>query len=110
MFFPIPSIEKCLFNILYKGDNQSLKKKINDCFFTVKSVDTLITDFNKSGTKLDNKKFYSFIKKDLNSRKIEESEFILNLLQILFSEISVKNFTEQLEQMISINKSKQKGY
>lgn len=101
IFFPILSIEKCLFNILYKGDNKSLKKKINDCFFTVKSVDTLITEFNKSGTKVDNKKFYSFIKKDLALRKIDENEFIISLLPILFSEISVDDFTTCLGKMLS---------
>ncbi len=108
IFLPIPSIEKCLFSYLYKCDNKKLRKKINDRFFTVKNIDTLIEEFNKNNPadkKSINKKFYTFIKNDLKSRKIDETEFIQALLPILFSEIDITKFSYNLERIVSTSKN-----
>lgn len=102
LFLPILSVEKLLFKILYKNEiSPTLKKKINDRFFTVQNIDTLKAEFIKKGYKEDNKKFYSYLKDNLSSRKIEEGEFITMLLPILFSEISTENFENNLEAMLS---------
>ncbi len=105
LFLPIPSIEKCFYNILY-GDKygKALKKKINDRFFTVKSIDELKSEFERTRNTVreeDNKKLYSHLKKDLLNRKIDENEFIANLLPILFEEIPIDEFAAQLKSIIS---------
>ena len=101
IFLPIQSIEKCLFKILYKNENIKLKKQINDRFFTLKNIETLKSEFIASGTKEDNKKFYLYLKKDLESRNISELEFISKLMEILFTEISITEFENTLKKCMT---------
>ena len=76
---PIASIEKFLFDVLYRGSNKSLKKRIGDKFFHLKSIEALIAEFNKQNPNPSDKGFYRLLVKDLKSRKIEETTFIENL-------------------------------
>ena len=102
IFLPIASIEKCLFDILYNEKfGLKLKKDINDNLFTCKSVDTINSEFIDDGCTLENKKFYNYIKKDLKQRNIEEGEFIIKLLNILYKEISFEDFDEKLKKELN---------
>ena len=61
LFLPIECVEKFLYKNLVESPNQRMKKIINDKYFQVDSIDTLISEYHKKyPTKPDHaeKKFY----------------------------------------------------
>ena len=72
---PFPSIEKYLFEILYKGNDLKLKKQFGDKYFQLKSIDILISEYNHANDKANNKSFYSHLLHDLEQRNITEDAF-----------------------------------
>ena len=103
LFLPIYSIEKCIYDKIFNDNDKQFKKKVNDRFFTLKSINELVSEFTSkySSKNHDNKNFYNFIKGDLESRNISEMEFIDNLLPILFECVSTIKFENNLSKMIN---------
>ncbi len=104
IFLPIKSIEKYLYEVIYNKSNMILRKKINDKYFTLRSLDDLISDFNKkyktqpSGA---DKKFYFKLKKDLESRKISEEIFIEKLIVDIKEHVDFSSFRRNLRELLS---------
>jgi energy-coupling factor transporter ATP-binding protein EcfA2 len=99
LFLPIPSIEKFLFNQIYTQSSREFKKKINDKYFQLKSLDKIIIEFNNENKELPtnpDKKFYRYLKDDLKSRKISEDVFIESLCYDIFAFVSFESFNKQL--------------
>ncbi|MHB0929641.1 MAG: ATP-dependent nuclease [Candidatus Nanopelagicales bacterium] len=95
LFLPIKSIEKYLYEILVEKPNFSLKKIINDKYFTVQSIDTIVSEFHERYPgKIDHpdKKLYFRLRKNLEARRIDETLFINKLADDIMSIVSFSSF------------------
>ncbi|MBC7757020.1 MAG: AAA family ATPase [Bdellovibrio sp.] len=104
LFLPIKSIENFLYEITIQNRNPVLKKILNDKYFTIKSLDTLIAEFNKlypNKTSQPDKKFYFSLKKDFESRGIKEDAFIINLADDLIEHVDFTKFINSISQILS---------
>ncbi|AIR01969.1 hypothetical protein LG71_19635 [Pluralibacter gergoviae] len=104
LFLPIQSIEKFIFSIVFNKGNEKLRKTINDKYFPIKSLDDLAAEHHKQypGTpKNPDKLFYFRIKKDFESRSIDESYFIRNFSEDIKREVDFTSFGTQLQKLLS---------
>lgn len=103
LFLPIKSIEKFLYEIVFENPNPSLKKIINDKYFQVESLDSLAAEHNLQYPKADHpdKKFYFRLRKNLESRGIDELMFVHKLADDIMRVISFSGFERNLEKMLS---------
>ena len=104
LFLPIKSIEKFLYSIVIEGKNSALKKTINDKYFQLDSLDTLASEHNaKYPGKIDqpDKKFYFRIRKNLESRGIDELMFVQKLSDDIMQAISFEKFSQELEKILN---------
>lgn len=104
MFLPIQSVEKFIYDIVFKKTNDKLRKVINDKYFPIKSLDDLASEHHKQyslSAKNPDKLFYFRVKKDLEGRSIDESYFIRNLSDDIKREINFTSFTNGLARILS---------
>lgn len=104
MFLPIKSIEKFLYDVLIVSPNQKIKKTINDKYFPIESIDELISQHHTNYPgKVDHpdKKFYFRLRKNLESRGIDELMFVHKLSDDIMSEISFEKFSEGIEKVLA---------
>jgi predicted ATPase len=102
LFLPIKSIEKFLFEVIVTNPNIALKKIINDKYFPIESLDTLAAEHNVQYPKVDHpdKKFYFRLRKNLESRGIDELLFVHKLSDDIMSIVSFDKFSNTLERML----------
>ncbi|MDR2026162.1 MAG: AAA family ATPase [Prevotellaceae bacterium] len=105
LFLPIASIEKYLYSVIIDSPNNDILKVLNDKYFTIKSIDTLIKEFSnkypdKKNLSEKDKKFYFRLRKDLEERNITEDYFINNLCDDLFNNVDFSVFTTNLKKML----------
>ena len=103
LFLPVSSIEKFMYGVVIENNNPGIRKIINDKYFTVKSLDTLVAEFNSrypKAPKNPDKKLYFKLKKDFESRGITEELFINNLVDDLLNFIDFTKFTNQLRSVL----------
>ena len=99
LFLPIQSIEKFLYNIIKENANPILRKKINDKFFIVRSLDQIVSDYNKgtlAGNKDDNKNFYNVLVKELKQIGTDIQTFILGLMDDIETSVDTRKFIDNL--------------
>jgi len=104
LFLPIESVEKFLYKNLIESPNQKIKKIINDKYFPVDSIDSLISEYHKKyPTKPDHadKKFYFKLRKNLENREIDENMFIHRLADDIMKEVSFDNFSNSLSRLLT---------
>ncbi|MBL0662787.1 ATP-dependent nuclease [Aeromonas caviae] len=104
IFLPIPSIEKFIYGVAFENRSPHIKKIINDKYFTIKTIDELVSEHKKQfkgDVKSPDKKFYLRVKKDFESRNIDESYFIANLAIDIKNAIPFENFKEQITKNLS---------
>lgn len=104
IFLPIPSIEKFIYGVVFENKYSGYKKTLNDKYFPIKSLDELVSEHNKQfrgKIKNPDKKFYFRLKKDLESRNIEESYFVSNLSNDIKELISFEVFNTHLKKQLS---------
>lgn len=104
LFLPVESIEKLIYSITINGTNPSLKKRINDKYFQLDSLDSLAAEHNNKykKEKIDNpdKKFYFRIRKNLELRGIDELMFVQKMSDDIMQEISFEKFSANIEAML----------
>ncbi|GAA0562253.1 hypothetical protein GCM10009098_32980 [Rheinheimera aquimaris] len=103
LFLPIKSIEKYLYEVAVERSNPNLKKVLNDKYFTINSLDTLVMEHHKRYTtkpKQADKKFYFGLKKDFESRGISEESFINNLVDDLLENIDFTGLVASLKALL----------
>lgn len=103
-FLPISSVEKFLYKILTENIDNELKKIINDKYFTVESLDSLVAEFNETCTKKEphaDKKLYKKLKKNLEQRNITEAIFIEKLSDDIISHVDFNKFENTLKNFIN---------
>lgn len=104
LFLPIKSIEKFLYESLIQKPNLTLKKIINDKYFPVESIDTLVSDHNiqyPSKTDHPDKKLYFRLRKNLESRGIDELMFVHKLADDIMKVISFDSFSDSIEKLLT---------
>lgn len=103
LFLPIKSVEKFLFEVLVTKPNMKFKRILNDKYFTIDSLDTLLSahfeQYPKNPDHPD-KKLYFRLRKNLESRNINEITFINNLCEDIMREIDFSKFKENLGKLI----------
>lgn len=102
LFLPIGSIEKHLRKVILDNDSPDEKKKINDTFFNVDSIDTIVSDYYKDGSQNDTsgKALYGKLIKNLEMRGIAEQSFVKELSPIIREFVSFDQFEENLKKAI----------
>lgn len=103
LFLPIKSIEKYLYKIIIEEPELNLIRLLNDKYFTLKSLETLLKEFKqKYPTTPPNpdKKFYFKLKKDLEERHINEDYFINNLCDDLLNNIDFSKFIVNIKKQL----------
>ncbi len=103
-FLPIQSVEKLVYSVIKEKKNIPLRKILNDQFFIVRSLDEIVSDYNKgtlAGKTDDNKSFYRILQKELNSIGTGIDIFIDGLCDDLENTINSANFVANLSTLIS---------
>ncbi len=113
LFLPIPSIEKYLKDKLIDNLDSTIKKKINDTFFSVSSLDSVISEYRIKEKKqkdiqgvdykedTDGKRFYQkWIIPTLAKYRINESEFIDELFSIIKTDVDMTSFNNNLKRLM----------
>ena len=101
-FLPIPSLEKFLFKNLIQNMNYSFKKKINDKYFTIESIDKVISSFRTKYTTFDdgaNKVFYDMLIKKLPF-DMSEDMFVSNVCDDILENIDISKFISNIKSLI----------
>lgn len=93
LFLPIKSIEKYLYINLIDSPNPQLKRIMNNKYFQVSPVDSVIATFYSEyprPTQQKNKNFYQMLVNDMKNRGISEEEFLCHFSEDLFG---IENFS-----------------
>jgi predicted ATPase len=103
LFLPIKSIEKYLYDIVVVNPNAGLKKIINDKYFPVESLDALAAAHHVQYPQTDHpdKKFYFRLRKNLESRGIDEIMFVHKLSADIMKVVSFERFSQSLSRMLT---------
>lgn len=103
LFLPIKSIEKFLFEKLVENPDAEIKKRINDKYFPVDSIDNLIAEHNaKYSSRVDHpdKKFYFRLRKNLEARGINELIFVNKIAEDIMDVVDFQKFSESLSRLL----------
>jgi predicted ATPase len=104
LFLPIKSLEKFIYEVVVDNINHDLKKIINDKYFPIESLDSLVAEhYSKYPTtpSSPDKKFYFRLKKELEKRSISESIFVHKLSEDIMNVISFDSFALSLERLLN---------
>ena len=104
IFLPIKSVEKFLYHVIVESPNLKIKKILNDKYFTISSLDTLLGEHNLKYPKTPehpDKKLYFRLKKDLENRGVSENEFLVNLCDDLLEHIDFSKFKASLQSILT---------
>lgn len=100
MFLPINSIEKYLYNVCTDSNHRNIKRRINDTFFNVESIDNILANYIQDNDN-NGKALYRKILTNLEKRNISEDSFVKELCSIIMGAISFDSFAHELQSRIS---------
>lgn len=112
-FLPISSVEKYLREVLVEKPNLVIKKKINDRFFTICSIDSILNEYNKHEHELstqlgdeykadtDGKRLYNKLLQYLSSKKVTPDMFIDGLYEIIQTNVDFSQFNTNLKEQLT---------
>lgn len=101
LFLPIPSVEKFMYEVAVRGAYPEVRRQINDSFFIVKSLDGIVSEYNRDPErKQGDKSFYKYIVSELDSIDTKEEVFIDGLVKIISEQINVSKFIESLRNLL----------
>ena len=104
LFLPIQSIEKFLYSVIKENKNQHLRKIINDKFFIVDSLDTIVAEYNRQvseGQNDTNKGFYAHLCRKLDEMGTKEDIFIDGICAEILKLIDTNTFCKSLEKILN---------
>lgn len=106
LFIPIGCVEKFLLKVLINEPIVELKKIINDLYFSVESIDAIISDYRDELKKMNKrdvngKILYSKIRDNMEKRNIKEEEFIKSLCDNARKYIKFSKFENNMKKMLS---------
>lgn len=100
MFLPINSIEKYLYKVCTDSTYKNIKRRINDTFFNVESIDDILADYVQDNDN-NGKALYRKLLCNLEKRNISEDSFIRELCSIIMDVVSFDSFASELKSRIS---------
>lgn len=101
-FLPIPSLEKFIFDNLFIKPNFSFKKLINDKYFTIERIDSVISQFNATCAQHNNsanKQFYKMIINNL-PKDLPEEVFVSRICEDILGYINIEAFAHEIKDAI----------
>ena len=97
LFLPIPSVEKFMYKVAVEGSYPEVKRQINDTFFIVRSLDEIVSEYNRDpARKQGDKSFYRYIISELDAIDTKEEVFVDGLVKIISEQLDVSKFIENL--------------
>lgn len=105
-YLPISSVEKYLYKVIVKKSDQIIKKRINDTFFSVQSLDNLLADYYSKDCYIDGngKKLYKLLVGNLTKRGITEEVFVKELCSIILQYQNFDTLEKFLVEHLSVTK------
>lgn len=101
LFLPVPSVEKFMYKIAMEGLYPKIKRQVNDTFFIVKSLDGIVSEYNRDPErKRGNKSFYKYITSELQKIGTSEDVFVRGLADIIAKRIDLSEFIKNLKSKI----------
>ena len=100
LFLPIGSIEKYLLKVITDPSYKQIKKEINDHFFYIESLDSILADYYKNGDN-NGKHLYQKLRANLEKRRISEDAFIKDLCPIIMKHTNFTSFETSLAHLLS---------
>lgn len=112
-FLPIQSIEKFLRKHIIIDKEYSIKKEINDTFFTVRSLDDIINGYKEEQKQLketlgdsfkddaDGKKFYESVLSEIKKNNYSEEDFINKIYELIKTKFDLSSFNENLKKALT---------
>ena len=100
LFLPIESIEKYLLKVVTDPSYKQIKKEINDYFFSIESLDSILADYYKDGDS-NGKQLYQKLRANLEKGRISEDAFIKDLCSIIMKYTDFKSFESSLTSLLS---------
>lgn len=103
LFLPIASVEKFLYGVIKENKNPELRRILNDKYFIVDSLDSILSDYHKTtlnGKKDNNKNFYKFICEKLAEMGTSEDIFVSGLCDEIMETVDFSSFKSKLEELI----------
>ena len=100
LFLPIESIEKYLLKVVTDPIYKQIKKEINDYFFSIESLDSILADYYKDGDS-NGKQLYQKLRANLEKGRISEDAFIKDLCSIIMKYTDFKSFESSLTSLLS---------
>lgn len=100
IFLPVSSIEKYIHEVCRNDSYKTEKKKINDTFFSVESLDEILANYINEGDN-NGKGLYRKILSNLEKRGISEENFVKELCEIIMQFRNFNSFSKELKSRIS---------
>ncbi len=100
LFLPIGSIEKYLLKVITDPSYRQIKKEINDHFFYIESLDSILANYYKDGDNTG-KHLYQKLRANLEKRRISEDAFIKDLCPIIMKHTNFTSFESSLAHLLS---------
>lgn len=94
-FLPISSIEKYLHKVCIDMHYKDIKRRINDTFFNVESIDDILAEYVTEGDN-SGKVLYRKLINNIEKRGISEDSFVKSLCDIIMDTTSFEAFTNDL--------------
>ncbi|ATS01762.1 ATP-dependent nuclease [Porphyromonas gingivalis] len=97
LFLPIASIEKFMYDIAIRNKFPEIRRRVNDNFFLVNSLDEIISEYNQDPErKQGDKSFYKYITSELKRIGTLEESFVKGLCDITIDELNCSRFISSL--------------
>lgn len=103
VFLPIPSVEKFLYSTIKERTNLDLRRRLNDKYFIVDSLDSIVSDYvggTLSGKSDNDKNFYKFLCKRLSEMGTPETVFVSGLCDEILSTVDMRDFIESIVKVL----------
>ena len=108
-FLPVPSLEKYLYNNLYKNFDVELSDKLENYIFTKKPLKKIIEEYHnevtsRSLTDNDGKTFYGKLISDMRPRDVNRKELVEYVVKNLYrrNQSDIKIISEYLINLVNI--------
>lgn len=105
MFLPVSSVEKFLYGVIKENNNPKFRKILADKYFTVKSLNEIVSEYNKGtqeGKPDDNKNFWNKLVKELSAVGITEQAFLASLTLDISQNYDLSKFLNNLKDLMEI--------
>lgn len=102
LYLPIASVEKYLKKVLFDKKDNMIFKRLNDEFFQLKSLDSVIQEYKHVLPENDanGKKLYRLLLKAINERNIDEQQFVMRLAKIIKEEVDFSSFNTTISTLL----------